>query len=86
LKVYDFPVASRTEKGILTETNIKDYFNKKKKVNDTALNKYASFHFLIYLAKKSDVGTAESLAKQIYYETLDPEIIEAYLQGLFGYN
>jgi hypothetical protein len=31
LKSYDFPVASRTDKGIVTESMIKDYFKKHKK-------------------------------------------------------
>jgi hypothetical protein len=54
LKSYDFPVASRTEKGIVTEQMIKDYFKKHKK--DKALDKYANFYFLLYLAKVIDIG------------------------------
>lgn len=85
MKVYDFPVAIRTERGILTENTIKEYLKKKKK-NNNALQNYASFHFLIYLAKKIDIQTVESLGSQIYEETLSNEVIEAYLQDLFGYN
>jgi len=54
LKSYDFPVATRTDKGIITENMIKDYFKKHKK--DKPLDKYASFYFLIYLAKVIDVN------------------------------
>jgi hypothetical protein len=54
LKSYDFPVASRTEKGVVTETMIKDYFKKHKK--DKPLVKYANFYFLLYLAKVLDVN------------------------------
>jgi hypothetical protein len=53
LKSYDFPVASRIEKGIVTESLIKDYFKKHKK--DKPLVKYANFYFLIYLAKVLDL-------------------------------
>ena len=54
LKSYDFPVASRTDKGITTETMVKDYFKKHKK--DKHLVKYANFYFLLYLAKIIDVN------------------------------
>lgn len=54
LKTYDFPVASRTEKGIVTDQMIKDYFKRHKK--DAPLVKYANFYFLIYMAKIIDLG------------------------------
>ena len=53
LKSYDFPVASRMDKGIVTEVQIKDYLNKNKKIK--ANIKYDNFYFLIYLAKVLDV-------------------------------
>jgi hypothetical protein len=56
LKSYDFPVASRSDKGIVTENMIKDYFKKHKK--DKPLAKYGSFYFLIYLAKVFDIGVS----------------------------
>ena len=54
LKSYDFPVSTRTEKGIVTESMIKDYFKKHKK--DKPLAKYANLHFLVYLAKVIDIN------------------------------
>lgn len=54
LKTYDFPVATRTEKGIITESAVKEYFKKHK--NDKALIKFANFYFLIYLAKILDIA------------------------------
>jgi hypothetical protein len=54
LKTYDFPVASRTDKGVVTDSMIKDYFKKHKK--DKPLMKYANFYFLLYLAKVIDIG------------------------------
>lgn len=54
LKSYDFPVASRTDKGIVTESMIKDYFKKHKK--DKPISKYANFYFLIYLCKVIDIS------------------------------
>jgi nuclear protein localization family protein 4 len=56
LKSYDFPHITRTDKGIVTETMIKDYFKKHKK--DKPLVKYANFYFLIYLAKVLDIGVS----------------------------
>ena len=53
LKSYDFPVATRTDKGIVTETMVKDYFKKHKK--DKSISKYGSFYFLLYLAKVIDI-------------------------------
>lgn len=53
LKTYDFPVASRTDKGIVTDIMIKDYLKKHKK--DEPLVKYANFYFLLYLAKVIDI-------------------------------
>lgn len=54
LKSYDFPFATRTEKGIVTDTMIKDYFKKHKK--DKPLNKFSNFYFLLYLAKVIDIN------------------------------
>jgi hypothetical protein len=63
LKSYDFPVASRTDKGIVTESMIKDYFKKHKK--DKPITKYANLYFLIYLAKVLDISVRKFLF--IYY-------------------
>jgi nuclear protein localization family protein 4 len=54
LKSYDFPVASRMDKGIVTEVQIKDYLKKYKKTKTSI--KYANFYFLVYLAKVLDIG------------------------------
>jgi hypothetical protein len=54
LKSYDFPVASRMDKGVVTEQQIKDYLKKYKKTSPSV--KYANFYFLIYLAKVLDIG------------------------------
>ncbi len=56
LKSYDFPVVGRTEKGIVTETMIKDYFKKHKRTKP--LMKYANFYFLVYLAKVIDINVS----------------------------
>jgi hypothetical protein len=58
LKTYDFPVASRTDKGIVTDSMIKDYFKRHKK--DKSLVKYSNFYFLLYLAKVIDIGVSLS--------------------------
>jgi hypothetical protein len=54
LKSYDFPVASRMEKGIVTEQHIKEYLKKYKKTSPNL--KFANFYFLLYLAKVIDLG------------------------------
>jgi hypothetical protein len=54
LKSYNFPVASRMEKGIVTEHNIKDYLKNYKKTSPNI--KFSNFYFLLYLAKVIDVG------------------------------
>lgn len=71
------------DQKILTEKNIKDYFAKKKGAKP--LLKYASFYFLLYLAKKADIQTAENISKQIVEETLDGEILESLLSNILGY-
>jgi hypothetical protein len=53
LKTYDFPVAGRLEKGIVTESMIKEYLKKHKK--DQPIYKYGNFYFLLYLAKVIDI-------------------------------
>lgn len=72
------------EKKILTESHIKEYFNRKKR--DPALQKYANFNFLVYLAKVVDIPTAENIAKQIYEEKIDGEIIDSMIDTIIGYN
>lgn len=72
------------EKKILTENNIKEYFKKKKK--ESAMIKYASFNFLIYLAKVLDIQTAENIAKQIVDEKIDNEILDSIMESLLPYN
>jgi hypothetical protein len=56
LKSYDFPVAIRADKGIVTENMIKDYFKKHKK--DQPIQKYANFYFLLYLSKVIDLDVS----------------------------
>jgi len=56
LKTYDFPVACRTDKGVVTDSMIKDYFKKHKK--DKPLIKYSNFYFLLYLSKVIDIGVS----------------------------
>lgn len=72
------------EKKILTENHVKEYFKKKK--NDTRMNKYANFNFLVYLAKVIDLQTAENFAKQIYEEKLEGEILDGLMESILGYN
>lgn len=67
----------------MTENMIKEYFKKKKK--DTALNKYANFNFLVYLAKVVDVQTAENICKQIYEENLDTEVLGYIMDSILQY-
>lgn len=83
LKSYDFPIASRMEKEILTKNHIQDYFKKKK--NEKPQIKYSCFNFLIFLAKTVDLATAVTIAKQIYEEKLDIEVIESLIESYLGY-
>lgn len=68
---------------IVTENQIKEYFKKKKK--EPPIIKYACFNFLIYLAKIVDLATAENIAKQIYEEKLDTEVINSIIDSYIGY-
>lgn len=84
--MYDFPIAYRQPNGVLTERILKDYYKKKRSLQVPVLNKYASFNGLIYLAKKFDIDTVQTLGGQIYDETLDADVIEAYIDSIIGYN
>lgn len=84
LKSYDFPVASRTEKGIVTEQMIKDYFKRHK--GDLPLVKCANFYFLLFLAKTIDVNTACTYGNQIADGFIDWEIVESILSSYIGYS
>lgn len=83
LKSYDFPIASRTEKGIVTEAMIKDYFKKHK--SSKPLVKYANFYFLLFLAKTIDKESAKVYARDISLGLIDAEIIESLLSPYIGY-
>ena len=84
LKSYDFPVAMRTEKNVVTENMIKDYFKRHK--NDKPLNKCASFFFLIFIGKTIDLESACTYAKQIANGTIDWEVLEQILSTYIGYS
>ena len=68
----------------MTENNIKDYFKRKRK--DPPIEKYGSFNFLIYLAKVVDLGTAETLGRQIASEKVESEIYDSIIDSIIGYN
>ena len=53
LKIYDFSVSLKTDKNIVTENIIKDYFNRHK--DDKPFVKCASFIFLIFIGKNIDL-------------------------------
>lgn len=83
LKCYDFPIASRTDKGIVTEAMIKDYFKRYKSTKP--IIKYANFYFLLFLAKTIDKESAKVYARDISLGFIDTEIIESLLSSYIGY-
>jgi hypothetical protein len=83
LKNYDFPVKCRSDKGVVTDNMVKEWFKKHKKTKPAI--KYANFFFLIYLAKILELESAEVYAKQINEEQLDHELLEELLSSLLGY-
>ena len=84
LKSYDFPVAMRTEKNIVTDDMVKEYFKRHKR--DKPLDRCASFFFLIFIAKTIDVESAYAYAKQIANGSIDWEVINELLSNYIGYN
>ena len=73
------------EKGILTENHIKEYFKNKK--NAKAMDKFANFHFLVYLAKIFDGETAYNIGNEIAVkESCDGEMIDQLLTTVLGYD
>ena len=83
IKTYDFPVASNSPKGIVTQKMIKDYFQKYKKTDPNI--KSANLNFLIYIAKTIDIDTASTFAKQILEHKINWEIVETLLKDYIGY-
>ena len=84
LKSYDFPAPLRTEKGIVTENMIKDYFKRHK--SDLPLIKCASFYFLIFIGKTIDLESAATYARQIANGTIDWDVLESILSTYVGYS
>ena len=82
LKTYDFPVAARTEKGIVTEQMIKDYFKKYK--SEKPEIKCANFYFLLFMAKTIDIDTACTYAQEIQNGFIDWEVVESILSSYIG--
>lgn len=74
LKSYDFPVESRQKNGIVTQNMIKEYFKKHK--GEDALNKYANFYFLLFLAKAVESEFACSICQQIAKGTIDVDLVQ----------
>jgi len=72
------------EKKVLTENHIKSYFQKKKK--EKPMLKYASFNFLIYLAKVMDIDTAVNISKQVVDENIDSEVLDSIIESILPYN
>ena len=56
LNIYDFSIALKTDKNVVTENIIKDYFNRHK--DDKPFVKCASFFFLIFIGKIIDLESA----------------------------
>ena len=83
IQTYDFPVASRCSKGIVTQNMIKDYFKKYKKTDPNI--KCANLYFLAYIAKTIDLETASTFAKQVLEKKVNWETIESLLSSYIGY-
>lgn len=67
----------------MTEKDIKEYF--KRKMKDQPMKKYASFNFLLYLAKVVDIQTAENIGNQIYEENINCEIVDSLVDNILNY-
>ena len=82
LKTYDFPAVARVPKGIITDSQVKDYF--KKYASDRPEFKCANFYFFVYLAKVFDIDTAVNFAKQIIAGKIDWEILRSLLSSIIS--
>ena len=83
IQTYDFPVASRANKGIVTQSMIKDYFKKYKNTDPNI--KCANLNFLAYVAKTLDIETASTFAKQVLEKKITWELVESLLSSYIGY-
>ena len=83
IQTYDFPIKSRSNKGIVTQNNIKDYFQKYKNTNPNI--KCANLNFLIYVAKTIDIDTASTYAKQVLEKNINWDVIQSLLSPYIGY-
>ena len=83
IQTYDFPVASRCNKGIVTQNLIKDYFKKYKNTDPNI--KCANLFFLMFIAKTVDEDTASTFAKQVLEKKVNWEVIETLLGTYLGY-
>jgi len=83
IQTYDFPVASRANKGIVTQNMIKDYFKKYKNTDPNI--KCANLNFLAYVAKTLDIETASTFAKQVLEKKINWELVESLLSSYIGY-
>ena len=83
IQTYDFPVASRASKGIVTQNMIKDYFKKYKNTDPNI--KCANLNFLAYVAKTLDIETASTFAKQVLEKKINWELVESLLSSYIGY-
>lgn len=83
IQTYDFPVASRCPKGIVTTKMVSDYFKKYKR--DDANFKCANLFFLLYVAKAIDIDTASTFAKQVLEKNVNWEIVDSLLHDQIGY-
>lgn len=74
LKNYDFPPANRLE-GI-TKSDVASFITRHK-MDKPNWRRFASFHFLVYLAQHLDLGTAETVADAVANEQqLDKVLVE----------
>ena len=45
---------------------------------------FANFNLLIYLCKKTDIGTVKTLCKQILEEKIDTEVFGCIVESIIG--
>ena len=83
IQTYDFPVASRCPKGIVTTKMVMDYFKRYK--GDDPNFKCANLFFLLFVAKAIDVETASTFAKQVVEKKINWEIVDSLLHDQIGY-
>ena len=83
IQTYDFPIPSRSNKGIVTQNMIKDYFKKYKNTDPNI--KCANLNFLIYVAKTIDIETAATFARQVLEKKINWELVESLLSSYIGY-